>query len=184
VVVVDSQLSQSKDAFRGNVIYLSTFSKTLAPGLRLAWIIAPAEVIRKLVQAKQGTDLNTAVFNQILAHEVGKNGFIDQHVKLIRDVYRERRDAMIESLEENMPEGVHWTHPQGGLFLWATLPKGMNTTEILKKAVEQRVAYVPGESFFPVGGGENTMRLNFSYCKPEIINEGIARLGGVIKKLM
>lgn len=182
VVVMDSQLTQSQGGYSGNVIYLSTFSKTLAPGLRLAWIVAPAEVIRKLVQAKQGADLNTAVFNQILAYEVGKGGFIDQHVKLIREVYRQRRDAMMESLAEHMPEGVHWTHPQGGLFLWATLPQSMDTTELFKKAVEKRVAYVPGASFFPVGGGENTMRLNFSYSKPELINEGIARLGQVIKQ--
>ncbi len=184
VVVVDSMSNGSKDSYRGNVIYLSTFSKTLAPGLRLAWIIAPAEVIRKLVLAKQGADLNTAVFNQILAYEVGKDGFIDQHVKHIRDVYRVRRDAMLESLAEHMPEGVHWTHPHGGLFLWATLPQGMNTSELFPKAVEKRVAFVPGESFFAVGGGENTMRLNFSYCKPEVINEGISRLGQVIKTAM
>ena len=184
VVVLDSQYRKDPGAYSGNVIYLSTFSKILAPGVRLAWVVAPTQVISKLVQAKQGVDLHTATFNQIVAYEVGKGGFLDRHVKVIRECYRQRRDVMIETLEEHMPQGVHWTHPQGGLFLWVTLPEGLNTTEILKEAVKQKVAFVPGESFFPCGGGENTMRLNFSNATPEKINEGIARLSQVIKRYM
>ena len=184
VVVLDSQYRKDPGAYSGNVIYLSTFSKILAPGVRLAWVVAPTQVISKLVQAKQGVDLHTATFNQIVAYEVGKGGFLDRHVKVIRECYRQRRDVMIETLEEHMPQDVHWTHPQGGLFLWVTLPEGLNTTEILKEAVKQKVAFVPGESFFPCGGGENTMRLNFSNATPDKINEGIARLSQVIKQYM
>ncbi|HPH94915.1 MAG TPA: PLP-dependent aminotransferase family protein [Anaerolineaceae bacterium] len=186
VSVIDSQYrsSPNEKGYSGNVIYLSTFSKILSPGLRLAWIIAPPEVIRKLTVAKQGTDLHSPTFNQVVAHEIDSGGFIDQHVKLIRKVYSERRDAMLDALTEHMPTGVHWTHPQGGLFLWITLPEGMNTVEIFKYAIEEKVAFVPGFSFHPRGGGENTMRLNFSFCKPEIINEGISRLGRVLKTQM
>ncbi len=186
VAVLDGEVRYSKDctSYSGNVIYLSTFSKILAPGLRLAWIIAPPEVIRKLVQAKQGADLHTATFNQVVAYEVGKGGFLDQHVKLIRSVYRERRDVMLEALEEFMPEGVKWTHPKGGLFLWATLPDYMDATQILKPAIAEKVAFVPGTSFHPNGGGKNTMRLNFSMPTPEKITVGMERLGRVIKSYL
>jgi 2-aminoadipate transaminase len=182
VEVLDDQIRAQNGFYSGNVIYLSTFSKTLAPGIRLAWVVAPPEVITKLIQAKQGADLHTATFNQMVAFEVSRHGFLDKHVESIRKLYRERRDAMFDALEEHMPEGVKWTHPLGGLFLWATLPQGIDTTDLLKDAVKEKVAFVPGTSFHPAGGGENTMRLNFSYCKPETINEGIARLGTVIKK--
>ncbi|MBA4420143.1 MAG: aminotransferase [Anaerolinea sp.] len=176
----DFRASATHQAFSGNVIYLSTFSKILAPGLRLAWIIAPPEVIKKLVQAKQGADLHTATFNQCVAHEVGKGGFLDQHVKLIQHVYTERRDVMLDSLDEFMPNSVRWTRPQGGLFLWATLPEGLDTTQILSSAIKEKVAYVPGESFHPNGGGKNTMRLNFSMATPERIAAGIERLAHVV----
>ena len=185
IVVLDEKLHpQNNGCYTGNVIYLSTFSKTLAPGIRLAWVIAPPEVIRKLVVAKQGTDLNTAIFNQIVAYEVAHGGFLNKHIEHICSVYHERRDVMLDALEEHMPAGVKWTHPNGGLFLWATLPDGMNTVELFKEAVEQKVAYVPGASFHPCGGGENTMRLNFSYASPEMINEGISRLARVIRRRM
>lgn len=183
ITVLDNEIrpASEKTSYSGNVIYLSTFSKILAPGLRLGWITAPPEVIRKLVQAKQGADLHTATFNQVVAYEVGKGGFIDQHVKLIRKVYLERRNVMLDALEEFMPVGVKWTHPEGGLFLWATLPEEMDATKILKPAIEEKVAFVPGESFHPNGGGKNTMRLNFSMPTPERITIGMERLGRVIK---
>jgi 2-aminoadipate transaminase len=181
VEVLDSRTRAANGCYSGNVIYLSTFSKLLAPGLRLAWVVAPPEVISKMVQAKQGADLHTSTFNQMVAYEVAHKGFLDKHVMKIRQTYQERRDVMLDALEEHMPEGVHWTHPQGGLFLWATLPESINTAELLLSAVKEKVAFVPGGSFHPCGGGTNTMRLNFSYSKPELINEGIARLGKVIK---
>jgi len=181
IEVIDSQLNHECNCYSGNVIYLSTFSKILAPGIRLAWVVAPPEVIHKMVQAKQGADLHTPTFNQIVAYEVGRGGFLDQHIIKINSIYRERRDVMLDSLTENMPDGVRWTHPNGGLFLWVTLPSGLNSIELFKEAIQQKVAFVPGTSFFPYGGGENTMRLNFSNATPERINEGISRLGVVIK---
>ncbi|MEM5774641.1 MAG: PLP-dependent aminotransferase family protein, partial [Anaerolineaceae bacterium] len=168
----------------GNAIYMSTFSKTLAPGIRLAWIIAPVSVISRLVQAKQGMDLNTSTFNQYVAYEVASGGFLDEHTKLIRKIYHERRDVMLDSLTEHMPAGVKWTHPEGGLFLWVTLPDGCKSSDVFKRAVEEKVAFVSGESFHPHGGGENTMRLNFSFQSPETINEGISRLGKVVREML
>jgi 2-aminoadipate transaminase len=181
VVYLDGQHRKNSDpCYRGNVIYLSTFSKILAPGLRLAWVIAPPEVVRKLVQAKQGADLHTATFNQILAYEVGRGGFIDQHIKLICKVYKERRDVMLGAMDTYFPPEVEWTQPEGGLFLWGTVTLGMNTTELLKEAVKEKVAFVPGAPFHTCGGGENTMRLNFSNATPDAIREGISRLGKVL----
>ncbi len=131
--------------------------------------------------AKQGTDLQPSTFTQIVAYEVSRHGFLEKHIKRIVDVYRERRDVMLQALQENMPDGVNWTHPKGGLFLWATLPESINTQELLKFAVEKKVAFVPGHSFHPNGGGHNTMRLNFSNAQPEMIRIGIKRLADSIK---
>jgi 2-aminoadipate transaminase len=183
LVELDSRFRSQNDGapYTGNVIYLSTFSKTLAPGLRLGWVIAPEEVIRKLVQAKQGADLHTSSFTQMVAYEVARGGFIDRHVKLIRAVYCERRDAMLRALENYFPDDVTWTTPQGGLFLWVTVPENLSTADILKEAIQQRVAFVPGGAFYADGSGHNTMRLNFSNATPEKITEGIRRLGTVLK---
>jgi 2-aminoadipate transaminase len=170
----------------GNVIYLSTFSKTLAPGLRLGWIVAPQEVITKLAQLKQGADLHTSTFNQIVAYEVAKDGFLDQHVRLIRRVYRERRNVMLKALAEFFPEGCSWTRPEGGLFLWVTLPKGLSCDQLFRVALEENVAFVPGESFYAVPDplGARQMRLNFSNATPERIREGIRRLSNAVKRQM
>lgn len=185
IVVLDDQYrSDGKSTYHGNVIYLSTFSKTLAPGLRLAWVIAPPEVIRKLVQAKQGADLHTSTFGQMVAYEVSHGGFLDRHIWLIRRVYGERRNIMLEAMDEHFPPGVQWTRPQGGLFLWGMLPEGMNSKDVLQKALEQKVAFVPGAPFYALGGGENTMRLNFSNASPEMIRQGIERLGLVLHEMM
>jgi 2-aminoadipate transaminase len=185
VVRLDGMIRTNHDkTYRGNVIYLSTFSKTLAPGIRLAWVVAPPEVIRKLVLAKQGADLHTATFNQFVAYEVGHGGFLDKHVQHICEVYKERRDIMLDALAEHMPDHVHWTQPKGGLFLWATLPEEIDTEVLFPKAIEQRVAFVPGGPFFPRGGGHNTMRLNFSNATKLKIVEGIARLGNVVKEAL
>jgi len=181
VVVLDSQTRSQETCYSGNVIYLSTFSKTLAPGIRLAWVIAPTEVIQKLILAKQGTDLHTSTFNQIATYELAKDGFLNEHVKLIRKVYRERRDVMLDTLEEHMPPGIKWTHPKGGLFLWVTLPTDLDAKVIFNEALDKNVAFVPGAAFFAEGGGHNTLRLNFSNAKPEKINEGIGKLAEVIK---
>ncbi len=184
LVVIDAECLECEHngRYSGNVIYMSTFSKTLAPGLRLGWIVAPKDVVNRLVQAKQGTDLHTSSFDQMVAYEVGRGGFIDRHVQHIREVYDQRRQIMLIALATAFPDpsaGVRWTHPQGGLFLWVQMPEWMDTAELLKEAVKEKVAFVPGTPFFPNGGGHNTMRLNFSYGTNAMIEEGIARLGRV-----
>ena len=164
-------------------IYLSTFSKTLAPGLRLAWVVAPKPLIARLVQAKQGADLHTGTFVQMVTHDICQSGFLRQHVRTLRRAYRQRRDAMVDSMTEHFPPEATWTVPQGGLFLWVRTSDKINTRDFLPKAVEEKVAYVPGFAFYPGEvGGEHTMRLNFSYSNEETINEGIARLGRAMKK--
>ncbi len=178
LVVLDrTNLLRDNGYLLGNVIYLSTFSKVLAPGLRLGWIVAPPDVITHLVQLKQSTDLHTSSFTQMVAYEVARDGFMEEHVKLIRKVYKERRDAMLEALHDYFPPEVSWTHPHGGLFLWVTLPPGIDTMKLLDTALRQDVAFVPGEPFFPSGQETGShMRLNFSNARPEQIREGIRRL--------
>lgn len=167
----------------GNVIYLSTFSKLLAPGLRLAWIVAPQEVIARLVQLKQGADLHTSTFTQMVAYEVARRGFLDRHVRRIRDVYCERRDVMLAALQEFFPPEVTWTHPEGGLFLWVSLPPGTDSQELLQRALRQNVAFVPGDPFYAIPSDASChMRLNFSNSNPEQIREGIRRLSVGVKQ--
>ena len=184
LVVLDRENLRRDEGYSiGNVIYLSTFSKTLAPGLRLGWIVAPPDVIGKLAQLKQGADLHTSTFTQFVAYEVARDGFLDKHVKLIRQVYRERRDVMLQALQEFFPAEVTWTHPQGGLFLWVNLPKGLDIQAVFRSALEQNVAFVPGDSFYandPQEGSRH-MRLNFSNATPEQIREGIRRLAAAVK---
>jgi len=166
-----------------NTIYLSTFSKTLSPGVRLGWLVAPEAVTAKLVQAKQGADLHTSTYVQMIVNDICQRGLLVSHVKRLRKVYRQRRDVMLAALEEHFPEGTSWTRPQGGLFLWARLPEGFDAGEFLKIAVkEEKVAFVPGFAFYPDGNGRNTLRLNFSNAQPDKIREGIARLGRAIKR--
>ena len=166
----------------GNVLYLGTFSKTLAPGLRLGWIVAPLEVIDQLVMAKQGTDLHTSSFDQMLAYEIVKGGFLDQHVQIIRKVYQERRDVMLAALERCFPEGCSWTRPEGGLFLWARVPEWIDTGAMMADAANMKVAYAPGFAFYAdPARGHNTMRLNFSNAQPAQIEEGIRRLGNLLE---
>lgn len=184
LVVLDYKTLGSHNGFPpANVIYLSTFSKTLAPGIRLAWIVAPSDVIGRLVLLKQAADLHTSTFIQMVAYEAARDGFLDQHVKLIRQVYRERRDAMLHALEEFFPPEVTWTHPKGGLFLWTTLPRDVDCRLLFRSALAEEVAFVPGDCFYAndVFEGCRHMRLNFSFCEPEQIHEGIRRLSVAVK---
>ncbi len=160
-----------------NVLYLSTFSKTLAPGIRLGWIVAPSKIIAKLVQLKQGSDLHTSTFIQMVAHDICRRDILRNHVKTIREVYRERRDAMLAAMEKHFPPGITWIRPQGGLFLWVQLPEHVNASELLNVARQEKVAFVPGRAFYPDEGGKSTMRLTFASATPEKIEEGIERLG-------
>ena len=184
VLVIDRENVRRDNAYStGNVIYLSTFSKTLAPGLRLGWIVAPPEIITKLVQLKQATDLHTSTFNQFVAYEVARDGFLDQQVRFIRQLYRERRDVMLEALQDYFPAEVTWTHPHGGLFLWVTLPGDLDIREIWQLAIHRNVAFVPGDPFYahPEVERSQHMRLNFSSTTPEQIREGIIRLSLAVK---
>ncbi|HJS97479.1 MAG TPA: PLP-dependent aminotransferase family protein [Terriglobales bacterium] len=185
LLVLDRDNLRRDDGKLGNVIYLSTFSKTLAPGLRLGWIVAPPDVISKLVQLKQGADLHTSTFDQMVAYEVVHDGFLDEHVKKIRAVYRERRDVMLAALTEYFPPEVTWTHPQGGLFLWVTLPEGLDLEHLFQAGLRENVAFVPGDCFYPGGDeGRRHMRLNFSHSTPEQIREGVRRLGLAVAREM
>ena len=184
VYVVDQQFrgGATNGEYHGNVIYMSTFSKLLAPGIRMAWVIADLTVIQKIVFAKQGADLHSPTFNQMIAYEVARDGFLEDYSATIRATYKERLLVMLDAMEEHFPEGVKWTKPEGGMFLWVTLPEGLDAQELLLKAVERKVAYVPGQPFHPDGSGKNTMRVNFSNASPEKIKEGIARLGKLFRE--
>jgi 2-aminoadipate transaminase len=119
----------------------------------------------------------------MVAYETARGGFLDRHVRQIRRVYSQRRDAMLRALERRFPSGVRWTRPQGGLFLWMTLPPYLDSAELLDESLrDEKVAFIPGTSFFPNGGGRETLRLNFSYCTPELIEEGVGRLAGLIRR--
>jgi 2-aminoadipate transaminase len=162
-------------------IYLGTFSKTVSPGFRVGWVVANKNLIQKMVIAKQSLDLCTNVFSQAIIAEFLKEGLMDPHKERIKELYKRKRDLMLDSIEKYFPPGVKWTKPDGGLFLWITLPDGHDSKELLKKAVDKKVAFVPGNSFATDGNIKNTMRLNFSNASDENIVEGIKRLGEVIK---
>jgi 2-aminoadipate transaminase len=164
------------------VISLSTFSKIVAPGFRIAWMIAPEEMMPVFEKVKQCGDLHTSTFSQMVLLEYLKMGKLKDHIKKICKTYGGRRDLMIKAISEYFPPGVNVVKPDGGLFLWMTLPNGMSAKELLPKAVEARVAYVYGSPFYPNGGGEDALRLNFSNANDEQIIEGIKRLGGIVKE--
>lgn len=166
----------------GYVISLGTFSKILCPGLRLAWILGNKEIIEKLVIMKQATDLCTTVFNQLIAYEYCCQNDIDKNIESNVEIYRRKRNGMLEALDKYFPVEVTWTKPQGGFFVFATLPEYIDTGEMFKEAIEENVAYVPGGPFFADGKGQNTMRLSFCFPSLEDIDEGIKRLGKIIKK--
>ena len=170
---------------KGRVIYMSTFSKILAPGFRLGWVIASEEILNKFTLAKQSADLCTNSFGQYVAYEYIKGGYLDIQLVKIQKMYRDKRDLMLEAIEEFFPrKGVKWTIPRGGMFLWVSLPRRVNTRVMFKRAVANKVAYVVGDAFFPDGSGHNTMRLNFSYARDEEIREGIRRLGQALEEEM
>jgi 2-aminoadipate transaminase len=185
LVALDSEFrSGNGKPYTGNVMYLSTFSKTLAPGLRLGWVVGPEAVIERLVLAKQGTDLHSSTFDQMVAYEVSRGGFLDEHVRAIRRVYGERRDVMLAAMSECFPPGVTWTRPEGGLFLWVTFPEPVDAAEVLRETAKERAAFVTGTAFHADGGGRNTARFNFSNADPEQIRTGIARIGGVLRRVL
>ncbi len=164
------------DQSRAQVIHLGTFSKTLAPGLRLGWVIAPRAVIDKFTLAKQSMDLHTSTLCQHIALELGRSGVLETHLPRLRQVCGERRDAMLEALEHYMPAGLSWSRPAGGMFLFVRLLEEVNATALLSRALAHGVAFVPGEDFHAAGGGQNALRLNFTGIPVEQIREGVRRL--------
>ena len=163
------------------VLYLGSFSKVLAPGLRLGFMVCPKPLYPKLLQSKQAADLHTGSFSQRVVHEVIKNGFLDQHIPTIRDRYRVQRDAMDAALKASMPAGCEWRKPSGGMFFWLRLPAGCDAMALLPKAVEAGVAYVPGAAFFADNPDLRTMRLSFVTLSPADIADAVQRLGNVVK---
>lgn len=162
-------------------IYSGSFSKTLAPGLRVGFVVANMSVIRKLVLMKQAADLHSSTINQIAIATVAER-FFEQQVAKIGAAYSARRDAMLAALEKYMPAGTSWTKPEGGMFIWVTLPKGLDGAQLLARSIEtEKVAFVPGQAFFADRSGENTLRLSFSCANEAMINEGIERLGRLIR---
>jgi len=163
-------------------LYLGSFSKVLAPGLRLGFLVAPKALYPKLLQAKQAADLHSPGFNQRMIAEVMKDGFLDRHVPTIRALYKSQRDAMLAALKREMPEGVSWNTPDGGMFLWARLPAGMSAVELLPKAVEKNVAFVPGAAFYADNADQRTLRLSFVTASVDQINTGVAALAAAIRE--
>ncbi len=164
-------------------VYLGSFSKVLAPGLRLGYVVAPPALMPKLLQAKQAADLHTPGFNQRVVHAVIENGFLDRHVPTIRERYKAQRDAMRAALERHLPAGCRWTVPSGGMFFWAELPEGVDATALLPRAVELGVAFVPGAAFYAEAPRPNTLRLSFVTVAPAEIERGVALLGQVLQEV-
>jgi 2-aminoadipate transaminase len=165
------------------VLGLYTFSKILLPGFRLGWMAGPTELIQKAVTAKQSVDLCSPPFNQAILYEYLHRGLLEKQISVIIKAYREKRDFMLAKLSQYMPKlpGLKWTHPQGGLFLWVTMPESIDAGEMFHSAIEKKVAYVVGTAFYPDGGGHNSFRMNFSYSSMAEIEEGVKRLAEVIR---
>jgi len=166
------------------VIYCGTFSKSIVPGLRVGWIVAPRPVVEKLVLIKQASDLHTSGLNQIVMHEVAST-ILAAQTEAIRPIYQARRDAMLQALQAHMPAGVSWTRPEGGMFVWVDLPAAIDGAELLRRSIaEARVAFVSGSGFFPDRSGRHHIRLSFSLSPPARIEEGIRRLGRLLTEMV
>ena len=169
---------------KGLVIYLGTFSKIFCPGYRLGWTCASKDILQKFITCKENSDLQTSTIGQRELSKYIDDYDLDEHVEKIKSTYKKRRDLMLDCMEKEFPEGVSFTHPHGGLFTWVKLPEKLNAQDLMKKCVENKVAYVPGGFFFPEGNKENYFRLNYSSSKEEKIVEGIKRLGDVLKEAL
>jgi 2-aminoadipate transaminase len=165
-----------------NVVYMGSFSKVLAPGLRVGYLIAPQALHRKLVQAKQAADLHTPSFTQRIVHEAIKDGFLDDHIPSIRALYAQRCEVMLEAMSRHFPSSVKWNRPEGGMFIWVELPEGVDSTKLLDKAIARNVAFVPGAPFYANEPRANTLRLSFVTVPPEKIERGIAVLGELLAR--
>jgi 2-aminoadipate transaminase len=162
---------------------LGSFSKIAAPGLRLGWVCAKPEVMEKLVIAKQAADLHTSYLSQRVLYQYLLDNDLEAHIQTIKAVYKKQRDLMLDMIAEYFPPEVQATQPEGGMFLWLTLPEGMSALDLFNQALEFNVAFVPGEAFYTDGGGTNTLRLNYSNADEAKIQEGMLRLGEAVKKM-
>jgi len=168
-----------------STLSLGTFSKTLAPGLRLGWVIGPRSWITRLAQVKQSADLHTSTLSQHVALEVLRSGTMPSHLATLRREYGERSRAMLDAIEAHFPLGCTWTRPTGGMFVWVELPEGTDSASLLPSVIEdEKVAYVPGSPFFANGGGANTMRLNFTHARADVVRDGVRRLGNALTRAM
>ena len=164
----------------GRVLYLSTFSKTLAPGLRVGWMVAPAVLIERFETAKQSADLTSGILDQYIAFEAVRRGVVDRLAPRLRAVYRHKRDVMEQAIRRHLGNGLTWSSPKGGFFIWATLPEGQTDTDLLERALRHGLVFVVGSAFFVDGSGHDTIRLSFSAPPPERIAEGVARLAAAL----
>lgn len=177
-------LPPMKRYLSNDCITLGSFSKTVSPGMRLGWVCAPPDILDKIITAKQAADLHTSYFTQRVVYKYLADNDVELHIKKIRAMYKEQRDAMVSAIERYFPESVQCTKPEGGMFLWATLPEGISSLDLFDLAIKENVAFVPGQAFFVDGSGQNTMRLNYSNSNEEQIEEGIKRLANAINALI
>jgi len=168
----------------GKAVLLGSFSKVISPGLRLGWVCARSDVMEKLIIAKQAADLHTSILSQRIACQYLADNDVNQHMETVRSEYRKQRDLMVKMIEECFPAGVEYTKPEGGMFLWVTLPENMSSLELFDRAIKNDVAFVPGQAFYANGGGHNTLRLNFSNSDEDRIVEGMERLARSIEEMM
>lgn len=171
-------------SYLDNAVLFGSFSKIVSPGMRLGWIVANEEIMEKILIAKQALDLHSNYFTQRVVYQYLIDNNVDGHIEKIRKMYRDQRNLMVEMIEAHFPDEVNYTKPEGGMFLWVTLPEGLSSMDLFDLAINENVAFVPGKAFFTDGSGDNTLRLNFSNCDEEKIEEGIKRLGKAIYELM
>ena len=172
------------NAYLENSILFGSFSKVVSPGMRLGWIVANEEIMEKIIIAKQASDLHSNYFTQRVVYEYLTHNEIDKHIEKIKEMYRNQRNLMVSMIEKYFPENVEYTKPEGGMFLWVTLPEGLSSMDLFELAINENVAFVPGQAFYVDGSGNNALRLNFSNSNEEQIEEGIKRLGSAINELM
>ena len=171
-------------SYLDNTVLFGSFSKIVSPGMRLGWIVANEEIMEKIIIAKQASDLHSNYFTQRVVYQYLIDNNVVEHIEKIKKMYRNQRNLMVSMIKEHFPEGVKYTKPEGGMFLWVTLPEGLSSLDLFDLAIKENVAFVPGKAFFTDGSGENTLRLNFSNSDEEKIEKGIKKLGNAIYELM
>ena len=178
------EIASFKKIIPGNTVTLGSFSKVISPGMRLGWIASDKEIMEKLIIAKQASDLHSNIITQMIIHQFLPDNDLDVHLNNIKTMYRKHSEIMTSQIKKYFPEEIRYTKPEGGMFIWVTLPGEYNTMEILQRAILKKVAFVPGNTFYLDDTGKNTMRLNFSNCSEDKIKAGIKILGNILQKIM